>query len=131
MPHLNHQMKILTPGASSTVDCPPVIGGLGTYSGQVLYAELEIEVFYSQSWWPFAQSERFPFLSKRDVDLHRSPELAMHEQQTAAKLAERMKALGYEMTTGVGGTGIVAVLRTGTAPRYSCAPTWTPYRSKK
>ena len=79
LPHLNHQMKILTPGASSTVDCPPVIGGLGTYSGQVLYAELEIEVFYSQSWWPFAQSERFPFLSKRDVQgavrwIHITPE---------------------------------------------------------
>jgi amidohydrolase len=50
------------------------------------------------------------------VDLHRNPELAMHEQQTAAKLAERMKALGYEVTTGVGGSGVVAVLRNGKGP---------------
>jgi amidohydrolase len=49
-------------------------------------------------------------------DLHRNPELAFHEQQTAAKLAARVKALGYEVTTGVGGTGIVAVLRNGPGP---------------
>ena len=50
------------------------------------------------------------------LDLHRNPELSLHEQQTAAKLAERMKALGYEVTTGVGGVGVVAVLRNGQGP---------------
>ena len=55
----------------------------------------------------------YPEVESLYLDLHRTPELAMHEQQTAAKLAERMKALGYEVTTGVGGTGIVAVLRNG------------------
>jgi len=49
-------------------------------------------------------------------DLHASPELAMQEQQTAAKLAERAKALGYDVTTGVGGTGVVAILRNGPGP---------------
>ena len=58
----------------------------------------------------------YPEVESLYFDLHRSPELAMHEQQTAAKLADRMKALGYEMTTGVGGTGIVAVLRNGNGP---------------
>jgi amidohydrolase len=58
----------------------------------------------------------YPEVESLYFDLHRSPELAMHEQQTAAKLAERMKALGYEVTTGVGGTGIVAVLRNGQGP---------------
>lgn len=50
------------------------------------------------------------------MDLHRNPELAFHEQRTAAKLAERMRALGYQVTTGVGGTGLVAVLRNGNGP---------------
>ncbi|MHB8354041.1 MAG: amidohydrolase, partial [Burkholderiales bacterium] len=50
------------------------------------------------------------------VDLHRNPELAFNEHATAAKLAERVKALGYEVTEGVGGTGIVAILRNGTGP---------------
>ncbi len=47
------------------------------------------------------------------LDLHRHPELSLHETQTAAKLAAFVKALGYDVTTGVGGTGIVAVLRNG------------------
>jgi amidohydrolase len=55
----------------------------------------------------------YPEVESLYLDLHRYPELAMHEQQTAAKLAERIKALGYEVTTSVGGTGVVAVLRNG------------------
>src|SRR5437879_10980933 len=58
----------------------------------------------------------YPDVETLYLDLHRNPELSLHEQQTAAKLAERMKALGYEVTTGVGGTGVVAVLRNGQGP---------------
>lgn len=50
------------------------------------------------------------------VDLHENPELSSHETQTAAKLASRLRALGYEVTEHVGGTGIVAMLRNGTGP---------------
>jgi hippurate hydrolase len=50
------------------------------------------------------------------VDLHRNPELAFQETRTAATLAERARALGYDVTTGVGRTGIVAVLRNGAGP---------------
>jgi len=49
-------------------------------------------------------------------DIHRNPELAFQEVQTAAKLAARLKALGYEVTTGVGRTGIVGILRNGAGP---------------
>jgi len=58
----------------------------------------------------------YPEVEALYFDLHQTPELAMHEQQTAAKLADRVKAMGYEVTTGVGGTGIVAVLRNGQGP---------------
>lgn len=58
----------------------------------------------------------YPGVESLYMDLHKSPELAFHEQQTAAKLAERMKALGYEVTTGIGGTGIVAILKNGAGP---------------
>jgi amidohydrolase len=47
------------------------------------------------------------------VDLHQHPELSGHEVQTAARLAARLRALGYEVTEHVGGTGIVAILRNG------------------
>jgi hippurate hydrolase len=58
----------------------------------------------------------YPDIEKLYIDLHRNPELAFHEQRTAATLAARVKALGYEVTTGVGGTGIVAILKNGPGP---------------
>ena len=58
----------------------------------------------------YPQSEALYF------DLHRNPELSSHETQTAAKLAAGLRELGYEVTTGVGGTGIVGVLKNGTGP---------------
>jgi hippurate hydrolase len=58
----------------------------------------------------------YPEVESLYLDLHRSPELALQEQQTAAKLADRAKAMGYDVTTGVGGTGVVAILRNGTGP---------------
>src|SRR5829696_8537032 len=50
------------------------------------------------------------------VDLHRNPELAYQETETAAKLAARLTALGFDVTTGVGRTGIVAVMKNGPGP---------------
>jgi hippurate hydrolase len=50
------------------------------------------------------------------LDLHEHPELSGHETQTAAKLAGKLKAAGYEVTEQVGGTGVVAVLKNGNGP---------------
>jgi len=50
------------------------------------------------------------------LDLHQHPELSSQETQTAAKLAERLRGLGYEVTEHVGGTGVVAVLKNGAGP---------------
>jgi amidohydrolase len=50
------------------------------------------------------------------LDLHQSPELSTHETQTAAKLAERLRSLGYDVTEHVGGTGIVAIMKNGAGP---------------
>jgi hippurate hydrolase len=58
----------------------------------------------------------YPDIEKLYIDLHRNPELPFHEQRTAATLAARVKALGYEVKTGVGGTGVVAILRNGPGP---------------
>lgn len=55
-------------------------------------------------------------LSALYEDLHRNPELAFQETRTAATLAARLKALGYEVTPGIGRTGIVALLRNGQGP---------------
>lgn len=50
------------------------------------------------------------------LDLHQNPELSSHETQTAAKLAARLRDLGYEVTEHVGGTGVVAILKNGPGP---------------
>ena len=50
------------------------------------------------------------------TDLHAHPELSMQEHRTAARAAERLEAAGFEVTTGVGTTGVVGVLRNGDGP---------------
>ena len=55
----------------------------------------------------------YPQVHKLYVDLHQHPELSLHEAETAAKLAARLRDLGYEVTEKVGGTGVVAILRNG------------------
>jgi len=46
-------------------------------------------------------------------DLHRHPELSLQEHRTADVVAARLQKLGLEVRTGVGGTGVVGVLRGG------------------
>lgn len=48
-------------------------------------------------------------------DLHKIPEVGLEEHKTSAYLAERLKAAGYAVETGVGGTGVVGIL-TGDQP---------------
>jgi amidohydrolase len=47
---------------------------------------------------------------------HQHPELSMMEQQTAARLASELREAGFEVTEGVGGTGVVAILKNGPGP---------------
>ena len=49
-------------------------------------------------------------------DLHAHPELSMQEHRTAALAAARLEDAGFEVTTGVGGTGVVGVLSNGDGP---------------
>jgi amidohydrolase len=58
----------------------------------------------------------YPGMEALYIDIHRHPELAFEEKQTAAKLAARVQTLGYEVRTGVGGTGLVGLLKNGDGP---------------
>ncbi|MEX0880888.1 MAG: amidohydrolase [Thermoanaerobaculia bacterium] len=58
----------------------------------------------------------YPDLDALYIDLHRTPELSLHEEKTSAKLAGRLRALGYEVTERVGGYGVVAVMKNGRGP---------------
>ena len=49
-------------------------------------------------------------------DIHSHPELSMQENRTAGIAADHLRAAGYEVTTGVGKTGVVGLLRNGEGP---------------
>jgi amidohydrolase len=57
-----------------------------------------------------------PDLESVYKDIHSHPELSMQENRTAAIAADRLRAAGYEVTTGIGRTGVVGVLRNGDGP---------------
>ncbi|BBI20722.1 putative amidohydrolase [Qipengyuania flava] len=57
-----------------------------------------------------------PGLMELYRDLHANPELSFEEHETAAKLAARMRDLGFEVTEKVGRTGVVSVMRNGDGP---------------
>ena len=48
--------------------------------------------------------------------LHQAPELSFQEVKSAARMAAEVRPLGFEVTTGVGKTGVVAVMRNGPGP---------------
>ncbi|MFW5748874.1 MAG: M20 metallopeptidase family protein [Chloroflexota bacterium] len=56
-----------------------------------------------------AEAQRTDLIARRR-DLHRHPELAFEEVRTAGIIAEELNRLGLEVWTGVGRTGVVAVL---------------------
>jgi len=63
-----------------------------------------------------AVADEYPFLERFYQDLHAHPELSFREEKTAEKVAGELRALGLEVTTRVGGYGLVGVLRNGAGP---------------
>ncbi|HKC70352.1 MAG TPA: M20 family metallopeptidase [Terriglobales bacterium] len=61
-------------------------------------------------------STLLPDLESIYKDLHSHPELSMQENRTAAIAADHLRAAGYDVTTGVGKTGVVGLLRNGKGP---------------
>jgi hippurate hydrolase len=60
--------------------------------------------------------ERASRLAEFYRDLHRNPELSFQEHRTAAKVSAALAALGWDVHSGIGGTGVAAVLRNGAGP---------------
>lgn len=76
--------------------------GLAGAQGSRLYAELERRVDAVN-----------PQVVAWRRDIHANPELGMQEVRTAALVAAHLRKLGIEVRTGVGGTGVVGILRGG------------------
>ncbi|MBI3946465.1 MAG: amidohydrolase [Armatimonadetes bacterium] len=58
----------------------------------------------------------YPCLEALYRHIHAHPELSLHEERTAALLARELRAAGAEVTEGIGGHGVVGVLRRGDGP---------------
>lgn len=63
-----------------------------------------------------SNAERMAALADLYRDLHAHPELSFAETRTAGIVAEQLRALGYAVTSEVGGTGVVGVLERGVGP---------------
>ncbi|SFL90192.1 amidohydrolase [Variovorax sp. OV329] len=61
-------------------------------------------------------SGMYPSLEALYKDLHAHPEIGFQEVRTAARMAEEMKKLGFEVTEKVGGTGVVGIYKNGAGP---------------
>jgi hippurate hydrolase len=57
-----------------------------------------------------------PDLESFYTDVHAHPELSMQETRTASLAAERLRANGFDVTTGVGQTGVIGLLHNGDGP---------------
>jgi len=61
-------------------------------------------------------TKELPSLVSLYKEIHAHPELSLHEEQTAARMAKELRAAGLEVTENVGAHGIVGVLKNGDGP---------------
>src|SRR4029453_11351117 len=85
-------------------------------------AEAEMDVARLKAAIEASFEADYPKLDALYRDIHAHPELALQETNTAAKLAAEMRALGFEVTEKVGGTGLVAIYKNGNGPTIMVRP---------
>lgn len=98
---------VLAAGAAFTIAMSPVMAVPALAEDQAEHSGNELRA---------AVMEDMPGLIELYQDLHANPELSFQEFETSAKLASRMRDLGFEVTEGVGQTGVVAVMTNGDGP---------------
>jgi amidohydrolase len=81
-----------------------------------LQAHAELDVIRLKAAIETSVESDYPKLDALYKDIHAHPELAFREVKTAARLATEMRALGFEVTEGVGKTGVVAMYKNGDGP---------------
>jgi amidohydrolase len=80
---------------------------------------LVVQLFAADAWRAPSKAQIdgiYPQVETLYEDLHRNPELSYHEEKTAATIADQLRKVGFAVTTGVGGTGVVGILKNGAGP---------------
>ena len=60
--------------------------------------------------------QSLPKLNQLYLHLHQNPELSYQEEQTGKRLAKELELLGFDVTSNVGGFGVVGLYRNGNGP---------------
>lgn len=81
----------------------------------ILYLQFTSQLTMAQSLEKFINTI-YPTLDALYKELHQNPELSLQEKETSLRMAQELRALGYEVTEGIGGYGVVGVLRNGAGP---------------
>lgn len=86
-------------------------------AGIMLAAAATLPVSAQSSELEGAINADYGYLDSLFKHFHANPELSFLETKTAERLAAELTQLGYDVTTGVGGTGVVAIMENGEGPR--------------
>jgi amidohydrolase len=94
----------------------PLLASIVLCAALPLQARAELDVVKLKAAIETSVESDYPKLDALYKEIHAHPEIAFQEVKTAAKLAAEMRALGFEVTEGVGRTGVVAIYRNGDGP---------------
>jgi hippurate hydrolase len=83
---------------------------------------MPVELVNDVNWAIDADKDRFIEIFK---DIHQNPELGFTEVRTSEIVAKELKALGYEVKTGIGKTGVAATMMV-TKYRWPTSAAMTP-----
>ncbi len=86
------------------------------FAATLLPAHAQLDVVQLKRTIETSIANDYPKLDALYKELHAHPELAFQEVKTAARLAAEMRTLGFEVTEGVGKTGLVAIYKNGDGP---------------
>ena len=99
-------MRTLRPIAASAAASLALAAALATAPAQANTSEIVAAV----------ETDYETYLEPLFLHFHRNPELSFLENKTAARMAEELRNAGLDVTEGVGGTGVVGMLKNGDGP---------------
>src|SRR5207249_2423543 len=88
----------------------------------VLFTAVASQTAFTENFTPtpemirFRLEKEYPNLFELYKHLHTHPELSFQEEKTADRIAGELRQIGFEVTTNIGGHGVVGVLKNGNGP---------------
>jgi amidohydrolase len=90
-----------------------------TWYGVIHAQELPLTASISSGQYALIQkaiAADYPYLEQLYQHYHEHPELSFYEKNTAASMAQELRKIGFKVSEGIGGYGVVGVLKNGNGP---------------